>query len=115
MNARRRTSIFLAILLGILTLLLIGGIIVAALPGGIASVEHLSIPGTLFSIIVIALLVALVLCISIYLLFTIRTSSRTVHSHTMPVREGEVSTLRIGFDERTLKGSKPHQCHFSAY
>lgn len=103
MNVRRRTRIVLAILLGILTLLLSGGIIVAALPGGIASVEHLSIPGTLFSLIVIALLVALVLGISIFLLLTKSTSSRAVHSDRMPVREGEISTLRIGFDEEPLK------------
>ncbi len=41
----RRTRILLAVLLGVLTLLLIGGITVAALPGGINNLPHI-IPGT---------------------------------------------------------------------
>src|SRR6266571_3112727 len=41
----RRTRILLAILLGILTVLLIGGITVAALPGGFNNLPHI-IPGT---------------------------------------------------------------------
>ncbi len=41
----RRTRILLAILLGILTVLLIGGITVAALPGGFNNLPHV-IPGT---------------------------------------------------------------------
>jgi hypothetical protein len=104
MNASRGTRIFLAILLGILTLLLIEGITLAAVPGGIASVEHLSISGNVFYIIVIALLVALVLGTIIYLIFIkIRKSSRTVHSQTIPLLAGELPTLRIGFEEEPLK------------
>src|SRR6266568_7794217 len=41
----RRTRILLAILLGVLTVLLIGGITVAALPGGFNNLPHI-IPGT---------------------------------------------------------------------
>jgi len=41
----RRTRILLAILLGILTVLLVGGITVAALPGGFNNLPHI-IPGT---------------------------------------------------------------------
>jgi hypothetical protein len=41
----RRTRILLAILLGVLTILLIGGITIAALPGGMNNLQHI-IPGT---------------------------------------------------------------------
>ena len=44
-GSSKRTRILLAILLGVLTLLLIGGITIAAIPGGFPSITHI-IPGT---------------------------------------------------------------------
>jgi mannitol-specific phosphotransferase system IIBC component len=105
MKPRRGIRIFLAILLGILTLLLIGGITIAAVPGGINSVEQLSNSGNVsnvFIIIIIALLVLLVLGTIIYFIMS-RKSSRAVPLNAMPRLQVESPMLRLSFDEEPLK------------
>src|SRR5437879_849217 len=99
MNSSRRTRIFLAILLGILTLLLIGGITVAAVPGG--TTYFLTPVGIGLAIAIVgAIIVA-----TIFLIIAIRNSSITVQSasgNELPLLQGSSAMLRVSFDKESL-------------